>query len=130
MPWSQRVQGLDAGADDYLTKPFDFEELLARVRALGRRGPQPCSPNRPGGGRPRARHPYAAGDADGQRHRAHRRRSTPSWSSWPGATGEVLGRAEIAEHVWDANFDAFSNSIEVYVQRLRRKVDDGHAVSS
>jgi two-component system copper resistance phosphate regulon response regulator CusR len=42
--------------------------------------------------------------------------------------GEVLGRAEISEHVWDARFEPFSNSIEVYVQRLRRKVDDGHTV--
>jgi DNA-binding response OmpR family regulator len=123
---SQRVEGLDAGADDYLTKPFDFDELLARVRALHRRGPQLHSTV------------LQVGDLalDTRTRRVERAGRAIDLTSKEYAlleflarrSGEVLGRAEISEHVWDASFDAFSNSIEVYVQRLRRKVDDGHAV--
>ena len=51
----------------------------------------------------------------------------PCWITWRVTSDEVVGQAEIAEHVWDENFDAFSNLIEVYMQRLRRKIDDGHS---
>jgi two-component system, OmpR family, copper resistance phosphate regulon response regulator CusR len=122
----QRVEGLDAGADDYLTKPFDFEELLARVRALGRRG------------RALQRTVLEVGDllVDTRARRAARGGRVIDLTSKEYAllefmarrAGEVLGRADIAEHVWDSSFDPFSNLIEVYVQRLRRKIDDGHAV--
>jgi DNA-binding response OmpR family regulator len=120
---SDRITGLDAGADDYLVKPFDFHELLARVRALLRRGP--------------ALHPDRIEVADlvietrGRIvERAGRQlkltaREYALLEYLARRQGEVVTRAEIAEHVWDESFDPFSNLIEVYVQRLRRKVDDG-----
>jgi two-component system, OmpR family, copper resistance phosphate regulon response regulator CusR len=118
-----RIMGLDTGADDYLVKPFDFHELLARVRALLRRGP--------------ALHPDIVEIADLQilpRQRRVTRAGQPiELTSKEFALLEflarhrddVVGRAEIAEHVWDENFEPFSNLIEVYIQRLRRKIDDG-----
>ncbi|HEY6403693.1 MAG TPA: response regulator transcription factor [Blastocatellia bacterium] len=118
-----RVAGLDIGADDYLTKPFDFHELLARLRALLRRGP--------------ALRPQTVKIADlviDTRARQARRggrqveltaKEYALLEYMARRAGEVVSRAEIAEHVWDENFDAFSNLIEVYVQRLRRKIDDG-----
>jgi DNA-binding response OmpR family regulator len=118
-----RVEGLDAGADDYLTKPFDFRELLARVRALTRRERRPLIAER-----------LSIRDIT---------IDVPSRRVWRGVAevqltareyalleflarhaGEVVGRADIAEHVWDEHYDAFSNVVDVYVQRLRRKLDD------
>ncbi len=119
-----RVYGLDSGADDYLTKPFDFDELLARVRALLRRGP--------------ALRPAVLGvddlELDTRTRRVTRAGRPVDLTAKEYALleylarrrGEVVTRADIAEHVWDSRFDTFSNRIEVYVQRLRRKVDDGH----
>jgi DNA-binding response OmpR family regulator len=116
-----RVEGLDRGADDYLTKPFEFRELLARLRALLRR--------------PSAVQPATLSVADlvvdtaGQA--VSRSGKFISLTAKEYAlveflarnAGRVVGRAEIAEHVWDEEFDPFSNLIEVYVNRVRRKID-------
>jgi two-component system copper resistance phosphate regulon response regulator CusR len=117
----QRVEGLDAGADDYLTKPFALDELQARVRALVRRGF-----NR-GGARLRC--------ADLEMDR-HRRRVTLAGALIPLTTKEfalleflllrapeAVTRSEIVEHVWDSHFDSETNLVEVYINRLRRKID-------
>jgi two-component system copper resistance phosphate regulon response regulator CusR len=122
----QRVQGLDVGADDYLPKPYHFPELLARVRALLRRGPA-LTPSvlsfHDLTVDTRARRVERAGMLIPLTAKEYtlleyllRRR------------GEVVGRADIAEHVWDDSFDPMSNLIEVYIQRLRRKIDDGQSV--
>jgi|SRR5580765_6381765 len=118
-----RVAGLDTGADDYLTKPFAFDELLARLRALLRRNNEV---------RPRR---ISAGDLEidtaGQRVWRGGREidlTTKEYSLLEFLArekGKVVGRAEIAEHVWDETFDPFSNLIEVYIKRLRTKIDDG-----
>ena len=120
-----RVKGLDNGADDYLTKPFDFRELLAHIRALLRRG-QALQPD-----------VVRLDDLEiDTRARAVRRGGRGVYMTakeyalleyLARRSGEVVSRADIAEHVWDENFDPFSNLIEVYVQRLRRKIDDGAA---
>ena len=122
----QRVEGLDAGADDYLAKPYHFPELLARVRALLRRGPALSSPI------------IAIDDltVDTQARRVERagrhiQLTTKEYGLLEYLArrrGEIVGRADIAEHVWDDSFDPMSNLIEVYVQRLRRKIDDDRAV--
>jgi two-component system copper resistance phosphate regulon response regulator CusR len=122
----QRVEGLDAGADDYLPKPYHFPELLARIRALLRRGPALASSV------------IAVEDlmVDTRARRVARAGRTIQLTTKEYALleylarrrGEVAGRADIAEHVWDDSFDLMSNLIEVYIQRLRRKVDDGHPV--
>jgi DNA-binding response OmpR family regulator len=121
-----RVEGLDAGADDYLPKPYHFKELLARVRALLRRGPALASAVlsvRDLAIDTRARRVERAGRTV--------QLTTKEYSLLEYLAkrqGEVVGRADIAEHVWDDSFDPMSNLIEVYIQRLRRKVDDGHDV--
>ncbi len=120
-----RVGGLDTGADDYLTKPFDFRELLAHIRALLRRG-QALAPD------------VIRVDSleiDTRKRRVVRGGRLVELTAKEYAlleylarrAGEVVSRGDIAAHVWDDNFDLFSNLIEVYVQRLRRKIDDGSA---
>jgi two-component system copper resistance phosphate regulon response regulator CusR len=117
-----RVQGLDAGADDYLTKPFDFRELLARLRALTRRERRPLAPERIEIG-------VLTIDVPGRRVLRRGREITLTSREYAlleylaRHAGEVVGRADIAEHVWDEHYDAFSNVVDVYVQRLRRKLD-------
>jgi two-component system, OmpR family, copper resistance phosphate regulon response regulator CusR len=118
-----RVAGLDHGADDYLTKPFEVAELLARLRALLRRG--------------RVVRPASIRIADlvidTRAHRVTHGGRPVELTAKEYALleylareeGRVLSRAEIAEHVWDENFDPFSNLIEVNINRLRRKIDDG-----
>jgi two-component system copper resistance phosphate regulon response regulator CusR len=121
-----RVEGLDAGADDYLPKPYHFKELLARVRALLRRGPALASAVlsvRDLAIDTRARRVERAGRLI--------QLTTKEYSLLEYLAkrqGEVVGRADIGEHVWDDSFDPMSNLIEVYIQRLRRKVDDGSEV--
>ncbi len=118
-----RIAGLDSGADDYLTKPFDFGELLARLRALVRRGARPLLPERLR---------VADLELDTRAHRVAKRGQEISLTPREYAlleylarrAGEVVGRSEIAEHVWDERYEPFSNVIEVYVRRLRSKLDD------
>ena len=116
-----RIAGLDHGADDYLTKPFEFRELLARLRALLRRS-----------GELRPEKITIADlvlDTGAQTAKRAGRSVTLTAKEYAlleylaRNAGRVVGRAEIAEHVWDETFDPFSNLIEVYVNRVRRKID-------
>ena len=118
-----RVRGLDAGADDYLTKPFAFRELVARLYALARRRPTPL--------------PEVAVIADLEvdlrSHRVRRGGQELELTAKEFALLEflvrhreqVVDRAAITAHVWDENHDPFTNVLEVLVRRLRRKIDDG-----
>lgn len=120
-----RVRGLDAGADDYLPKPFAFQELLARLRALGRR-------------RVQAREPDQIRTADLvldlRRRRAERAGRTIELSPKEFALlefllrneGRVVTRSQILDHVWGYDYSPDSNLVDVYVTYLRRKVDRGH----
>jgi two-component system, OmpR family, response regulator len=116
-----RVRGLDSGADDYLAKPFSFDELFARIRALTRRG----APQRPT--------VLEAGQLrlDPAGHRVWFRGTEVSLTAREFALletfmhhpGEVLSRFELLEHVWDGAYENRSNIIEVYVRYLRDKLD-------
>ena len=116
-----RVDGLELGADDYLGKPFAFRELIARIRALGRRGP----------GSPAV---VQRGDlvVDRARHRASRagipltltRKEFGILELLLGADGALISAEELLEHVWDANADPFSNIVSVTMARLRRKLGE------
>jgi two-component system copper resistance phosphate regulon response regulator CusR len=122
---SDRVKGLDLGADDYLVKPFAFSELLARIRTILRRGPARRSEMLR----------YADLELDPLSHRAARGGKrldlTPKefllLSLFVRRAGEVLSRTLIAEQVWDMNFDCGTNVVDVHVRRLRSKVDDPFA---
>jgi two-component system, OmpR family, response regulator len=117
-----RVAGLDSGADDYLVKPFAFAELLARLRALARRGET---------GRPAV---LTAGDLrlDPATHEVTRAATPISLSAKEFALletfmrrpGEVLSRFHLLEHAWDFAYENRSNVVDVYVRRLRRKIDE------
>jgi DNA-binding response OmpR family regulator len=119
-----RVTGLDAGADDYLTKPFALQELIARVRALSRRRPT-LSPRVVC---------VADLEVDLNARRARRGDRPIELTAKEFALLEcfalhpdaVLDRAAITAHVWDENHDPFTNVLEVLVRRLRRKIDDGY----
>ena len=118
-----KVAGLDSGADDYLTKPFAFAELLARVRSLLRRGTQE-----------KTTHLTAADlELDTVTHRAHRGGKAIDLTAKEYSLLEfllrnkdrVLSRTIIAEHIWDYHFDTGTNLIDVYINHLRNKVDTG-----
>lgn len=117
---ADRIAGLDAGADDYLAKPFAFGELLARVRALLRRGAVAVPDTIAIGD---LRIDTAARRVDrGARRIELTTKEYALLEYFARNAGRVIGRAEISEHVWDEHFDPVSNLIEVYVQRLRRKL--------
>jgi DNA-binding response OmpR family regulator len=117
----QRVEGLDSGADDYLTKPFVLAELLARVRALIRRGVH-------GGYAPLS---YADLEVDRHQRRAKRGKEMIPLTSKEFAIVELfllhaddlVTRSDILEHVWDHHSGTHSNLVDVYINRVRRKVD-------
>jgi DNA-binding response OmpR family regulator len=117
-----RIEGLDAGADDYLVKPFDFGELLARVRALVRRGRRPLRPGRIVVG-PLTLDTGGRSASVSGRELALTAKEYAMLEYLAHRAGEVVPRADIAEHVWDAHYDPMSNIIDVYVQRLRRKLE-------
>lgn len=118
-----RVTGLDSGADDYLVKPFELDELLARLRALLRRPPALMEER------------FVVGDlvVDTRSQQAMRAGASLGLTTREFTllaylarnAGRVVGRAELTEHVWDANHDPMSNALEVYVGRVRRKLEGG-----
>ncbi len=119
-----KVTGLNKGADDYLTKPFAFSELLARVRSLLRRGQTDTKTI------------LQVGDLtlDLVSHKVNRNGEEIELTGkeyslleyFMRNEGKVLTRTMIAEHVWDYNFDTFTNVIDVYVNHLRKKIDKKH----
>lgn len=117
----QRVQGLNAGADDYMCKPFDFSELVARVHALLRRRP----------GRIETRLEYQDVAMDLVTQRVERAGTPLDLTAkeqalllfFLGHPGEVLSRTRIYEHVWQGSYDGFSNTLEVHIMELRRKLE-------
>jgi DNA-binding response OmpR family regulator len=119
-----RIVGLDAGADDYLTKPFHFGELLARVRALTRRRALPLLPERVVCGRLVLNTRTQEAWVDG-RSITLTAREYALLEYLCRKEDAVVSREEIAEHVWDSRYDPCSNVIDVYVRRLRRKLDRG-----
>ena len=119
---ADRVAGLDDGADDYLVKPFDLAELLARLRALGRR---------------QTSHTGAVIEVGSLRLDAARREATAAGAEVPLTSrefsllryfmmhpGEVLGTERLLDHVWDENIDPFTNTVRVTISKLRKKLSD------
>ena len=120
--WSDKVQGIDAGADDYLAKPFHMEELLARIRALVRRAAGHAS-NEITAGPVRLDVKAGKVTVDGQSVKltSHELRLL---SYLMHHKGKVVSRTELTEHLYDQDFDRDSNTIEVFVGRLRKKLPE------
>ena len=121
-----RIAGLDCGADDYLVKPFDFGELLARLRAVIRRGRHPLLPDRIEAGRltlETRRHRVLIGGNE----LVLTAKEYALLEYLVRRNGDVVTRTEIVEHVWDEHYDALSNVVDVYIQRLRRKIQQAGA---
>ena len=123
---SDRVTGLDGGADDYLTKPFSFDELLARIRALLRRGaterPVALSVG------PLELDPAARTASVGGSPIVLTAREYTLLEYLMRHPGEVLSRTRIREHVWDGDFEGDSNVVDVYIRYLRQKIDRAFAL--
>ena len=118
--WSEKVAGFDAGADDYLTKPFHTEELLARLRALVRRAAGHSAPNLSCGGLrldPRAARASVNGEPVRMTSLEYRLLHYMMLHQ-----GRVISRTELVEHLYDQDFDRDSNTIEVFIGRLRKKI--------
>jgi len=119
-----KVTGLDSGADDYITKPFAFEELLARIRAVLRKKDGPGS----------ALLKVDDLELNLTAHKATRAGKEIELTSKEYSlleylmrnAGSIVTRTMISEHVWDINFDTFTNVIDVYINYLRNKIDTGH----
>ncbi|WP_460922749.1 response regulator transcription factor [Pontibacter brevis] len=121
-----KIVGLDAGADDYLAKPFEFKELLARIRALSRRSTEIVTSEK--------LH-IADLELDVNKKTVHRAGKPVSLTAREFALlyyllrnkGRVVSRVDITEQVWETSFDTGSNVIDVYINFLRKKVDKGHS---
>jgi DNA-binding response OmpR family regulator len=123
-----RIKGLDSGADDYLTKPFDFGELVARLRAIIRRGQLPLGP---------AEITFGHLRLNLRSRQVFLRDEVVTLTSREYAlleylvvhAGQIVGRRAIAEHVWDESVESMSNVIDVLIQRVRRKIDQPNGPS-
>ncbi len=118
--WSEKVAGFDAGADDYLTKPFHTEELLARLRALVRRSAGHAAPSLACGALrldPRAARATVAGEPLRLTSLEYRMLHYLMMHQ-----GRVISRTELVEHLYDQDFDRDSNTIEVFIGRVRKKI--------
>ncbi len=120
--WSDKVQGIDAGADDYVAKPYHMEEVLARIRALVRRAAGLASNEIVAGSvRLDARSGKVTVDGQSVKLTSHELRLL---SYLMHHKGKVISRTELTEHLYDQDFDRDSNTIEVFVGRLRKKLPD------